>query len=496
MQEMVQQSQEVLLPTKRPLVELMSLALPTIAQMSSYTIMQLIDRKFVSELGTQAAAAAMNAGMIAFSFIAFGFGVTAVVNSLVSQRYGEQRFDHCGRYMWQGIWFSLLYAALLLPVFAYAESIFQFLGHGAELVKLEASFMRVMLSWTAIKLAGMCCGQFLLATNRPNTNLVSALIAVAINALAAYALVFGHFGMPKLGLLGAAWAQNIGVTVETSILIAFCCNARSRKIFNTLDWKLRKTEFTLLMKIGAGSGLQIIGDVLTWTLFTAWVVGAFGEVAMAGNSFAFSYMITSFMPAHGLAVAVTALVGRYIGMKRPDIAMKRGHLGFVVGAVWMLCCGVVFVTFRHQLIGFFTHDPQVHEIGTTIMVFCGIYQIFDAMYVIYSGALRGAGDTFIPAVISNILCWSLVVAAAGYVARAHPEFGIRGPWTIATIYGAALGLFLMIRFSRGKWMKIHLDDDSNNTQESDTFPLSGNTLALSEAGLGVKQYEHRNTTKE
>jgi len=454
----------------------MYLALPTIAQMSSYTVMQLIDRKFVSELGTQAAAAAMNAGMITFSMIAFGFGVAAVVNSLVSQRYGEQRFDHCGRYLWQGIWFACLYSLLMLPLFAFGETIFQLLGHSAELVKMEASFMRVMLASTAVKLIGMCCGHFLLATNRPNTNLLAALVAVATNALAAYALVFGHFGVPRLGLNGAAWAQNIGVTVETIILIGFCLNFRSRRIFNTLDFKWRRHEFTTLMKIGSGSGLQFIGDVLTWTIFTAWVVGAFGEAAMAGNSFAFSYMITSFMPAHGLAVAVTALVGRYIGMKRPDLSMKRGHLGFVVGAIWMLLCGVVFILFRDQLIGFFTHDPEVHKIGATIMVFCGIYQIFDAMYVIYSGALRGAGDTLVPAVVSNILCWSLVVGAAGAAARLKPEWGIVGPWSFATFYGSLLGVFLMIRFSRGKWMKIHLDD-SNKTRESDTFSSMESSLA-------------------
>jgi MATE family multidrug resistance protein len=463
----------------------MYLALPTIAQMSSYTVMQFIDRKFIASLGTQAAAAATNAGMISFSLIAFGFGVAAVVNSLVSQRYGEERFDLCGRYLWQGIWFSGVYGLLMLLLLPFGEAIFRLLGHAPDLVAMEASLMRVYLSWTLVKLVGMCCGQFLLATNRPNANLVAAVVAVGANAVAAYALIFGHLGLPKLGVVGAAWGQNIGVTIETLILIAFCLSARSRNAFASLDHRFRSGEFQTLLRIGFGSGLQILGDVITWTLFAAWVVGAFGEKGMAANSFAFGYMITSFMPTHGLAVAVTALVGRYIGMRRPDLAMKRGHLGFVVGAVWMLACGVIFIVFREALIGFFTSDPVVLRMGTTVMVFCGIYQIFDAMYVIYSGALRGAGDTFIPAVISNILCWSLVVGAAGAMARLAPQYGIAGPWTVATIYGGLLGIFLIVRFGRGKWMKIHLDD-SNTTAQSDTFSRLESPLApaISQRGEG------------
>src|SRR6185369_4487195 len=103
------------------------------------------------------------------------------------------------------------------------------------------------------------------------------------------------------------------------------------------------------------------------------------------------------------------LVGRYIGRGQPDLAVRRAHLGFAVAVTYMLACAAVFVLARRQLIGLFTIDDQVMRTGATLLVFAAAYQLFDAMYVVYYGAPRGAGDTFVPAVATAGLCWSITV---------------------------------------------------------------------------------------
>jgi len=177
---------------------------------------------------------------------------------------------------------------------------------------------------------------------------------------------------------------------------------------------------------------------------------------MAANMFTFRFMSVSFMPALGIGSAIAALVGRYIGMGRPDIAMQRAHLGFKVNAIYMLACGVGFFLFRHQLMRLFTSDPQVLRIGGMLLVFAAFYQFADALYCTYSGALRGAGDTFVPALATAVLNWTISVGLGFATVKIWPRFGAAGPWTFATLYGFILSTFIYRRFARGGWRNIQL----------------------------------------
>ena len=197
-----------------------------------------------------------------------------------------------------------------------------------------------------------------------------------------------------------------------------------------------------------------------------WVMGQFGTRAMAANTFMLRYMCVSFMPAFGISAAVTALVGRYIGRGQHNLAVIRANLGFKVAAIYMLSCGVFFVVGRHLLMHLFTDDPEVLRIGSMLLVFAAIYQFFDAIYITYNGALRGAGDTLVPAIATAVLCWSITVFGGYLVARIRPQWGPAGPWTVATIYGVILGIFIYVRFRRGGWRSIHLERPT----KADTVP--------------------------
>jgi MATE family multidrug resistance protein len=221
-----------------------------------------------------------------------------------------------------------------------------------------------------------------------------------------------------------------------------------------------------LLKVGLPSGFQIVADVLAWGIWGNLVMSFFGTKGMAANNYVFRYMSVSFMPAFGISTAVTALVGRYIGRGQPDVAMQRAHLGFKVAVAYMLVCGLLFFFFRHQLIGLFADDPEVLSVGATLLVFAAVYQLFDAMYITYYGALRGAGDTFVPAVVTAALCWSITVLGGYFLARWAPGLGPTGPWLLATAYGCILGTFMYLRFARGGWRRINLEHRPN----ADTVP--------------------------
>lgn len=461
-------------PARRPLVELLLLAMPTMAQMASYTVMQFADTWMLSRLGVREPTAAGNSGLFAFSFMGFGAGVLFCVNTLVSQHYGQKDFKSCGRYLWQGVWFGVLFGFLALASLPFAPHLFQLIGHEPLLAGMESTFFRITISATAIKLASTALGQFLMAINRPWIVMLAAMCGVSANAGANYFLIFGHGGFPAMGVAGAAWGTNIGVTVEMLILLAIVVQPAICQRYNTLDLTLRLPQLRTLLKIGLPSGLQIVADVLAWSLFSFWVMGQFGTSAMAANIFLFRFISVSFMPAFGISTAVTALVGRYIGAGKPEISEQRAHLGFYVSAIYMVACGLVYILGRNVLMKLFTHDPDVLKIGALLLVFGGVYQLFDAMYIVYNGALRGAGDTFVPAVATAVLCWGIAVGGGYAVARLYPNLGPGGPWTVASIYGVILGIFMFVRFKAGGWKSIRLDrpDASAKVPGFDVLPAA------------------------
>jgi MATE family multidrug resistance protein len=446
---------------KSPIWELLALAGPTVAQMASYTVMQFIDTWMLARVhGTVTEpTAAANSGMISFALISLGVGVLFLINTLVSQHYGAKEYRACGQYLWQGVWFSLIFAVLVLPFLFFSQTIFRSLGHEPQLVRLESAYFQISIGLAILKLGGTALGNFLLAVNRPGRVLASAVVGVSANALAAWIMIFGNAGVPSMGVVGAAWAQGIGVGFELATLIWFVSRPGIARTYHVADWRLRPVKLKVLLRLGLPSGLQMVSDVLAWSLFAMWVMAPFGTHAMAANTFMFRYMMVSFMPAIGLGTAVTALVGRYIGKGEPEMASRRADLGFLVAAVYMVCCGVFFYLGRHWLIGMFTDEPDVRRMGAVLLIFAAVYQFFDALYLLYMGALRGAGDTFVPAVMTALLCWTMAVGGGVLMAHLWPALNVAGPWIMATAYGITVGIFVLVRFRSGAWRSIRLEDD-------------------------------------
>jgi MATE family multidrug resistance protein len=434
----------------RPLAELLRLAAPTVAQMASYTVMQFIDTWMLAHVGPTAAAAGANGGMLAFSLLAFGIGVLLVVNTLVSQRFGAGDYVGCGEYLWQGVWFAVIFAAALLLMLPAVGPIFGWMKHAPLLKQLETRYSLIVIPAAGIKLLGVAFQQFLLATNRPRRVFVSTACGIAVNAGAAAMLIFGvrAVGIPALGVAGSAWGQNIGVSVETGLAILLATLPAQRRLFPMSRWWPNREKMTQLIRIGAPTGGQLLSDVLAWTLFSLSVLAPFGTDAMAANAFMMRYMVVSFMPAFGMSTAVTALVGRYLGAGRPDLAAARVRLAFRLTAAYMLGCGLCFFLGRHALIALFTTDPTIQKIGGELLIFAAVYQFFDAMYIVYNGALMGAGDTLIPSLATATLCWGVTVTGGYFVARHFPQLGPGGPWLAATAYGTTVGIFMFFRFRR------------------------------------------------
>ncbi len=169
---------------------------------------------------------------------------------------------------------------------------------------------------------------------------------------------------------------------------------------------------------------------------------------------------------------MTSLVGKSIGQNDPQRAIRQTHTTLMICGVYMAALSLVFVLFRRELIGIFDANPEVIAVGAGLMICAAAFQVFDAMGIIYTSALRGAGDTAWPALLFVISHWVILIGGGGAVALMAPELGSLGPWMAATILLIFCGLMLRWRWRARAWMRIDLFKHDKPAKEAPEPPAA------------------------
>lgn len=454
-----------------------SLAWPTVVTMTSYTLMQFVDSLMVSQLGGLELAAQGNGGVWAWTAMAFLYGVITIVNTFVSQCVGRGESQRAAGYAWCGIWFAVFsWGILLLPMAIWGLPIaFGAMGHERALVELETSYGRVLLLGAAVSLAGKAITNFFFGIGRPKVITISAIAGNIVNVIGNYVLIYGEAGLPALGLpgvpgvspmgvQGAAIATVIGTCVETAIpAFVFLGPQLARQYGTRSAWRIDVGGIRDLMRVGWPASVQQGNEMVCWAIFMTVLVGRFGTEHLAAGWIVLRYMHLSFMPAVGFSVATTTLVGQFIGAREPDLAAKAAHTSLWMGVVYMSIWGALMMLFREPMVRIFlgangggSDVERIVAIGSSVMILAAVFQAFDGIGIVYFGALRGAGDTLWPGLVTAGLSWTLIVGGGWGCAVAFPQWGSWGPWAGTTFYIIALGSALAWRFERGAWRSIRL----------------------------------------
>ncbi len=431
---------------------LLLMAGPNVAATAAETLMSFVDFVIVSRLGPSAMAAVQSGTMVFFTVFALMIGIIFCVSTTVSQSLGANRPRDCSLYAWQGVWMSVLYGGAALLLWPVIPLIFNAVGHAPDVVAMEVDYTRLrMLSLIP---AGVCgaLGHFFIGIHKPRVNTISVIVSTAVNAVLTYGLVLGRWGMPAMGIEGAALATVIATVVRVLWLMdAFCLRKVSAVYEATKTCRLDMDKLRRLMKIGWPAGMAFCLDIGAWSTFFVVVIGRLGTSELAASATCWRFTELSFMPAIGIGMAVSAMVGRAIGEGRPDLARYRTRLGLTLNLVYMGLMGALFVTMGGTMMTWFTNDGVVIALGASLMGFVAIFQLFDAVAITYSCALRGAGDTFWPAVAGAVLSWGLMVGGGMTISMVWPSLGIKGPWAFATLFLLSIGSALAWRWHGGRW---------------------------------------------
>jgi MATE family multidrug resistance protein len=364
---------------------------------------------------------------------------------------------------------------------------------------MEVTYGRILLVGMIFTICSRGLSHFFYGLHRPRVVMISALIANVINVPATIVLVFGFWGLPAMGIAGAAIGTVIGSFVEVLIPVALFLSPRYERLYGTRRaWRPKLAPMRDIWRIGWPAGAMFGNEIVCWWIFMSGLIATFGVAHNAAGWIVLRYMHVSFMPAVGLSIAVTAVVGRQIGRGRRDLVAPRTWLGLGLTMAYMGTCALAFVLFREPLVGLFATEtvspelaPEVIRIGSQLLILAAAFQVFDAMAITLSGALRGAGDTVWPGVATMVCSWGLIIGGGKLLIEVAPGLESLGPWIGAATYIIVLSLLFLWRFVGGAWRKIDLVDAPPSVAA-----LAGEGVLPELPGLDVPDLEEEERVEE
>jgi MATE family multidrug resistance protein len=445
--------------------QVLSVSMPLVASMGSITLMQFTDRMFLANYSVDAIAAVLPAGITAFACLAFFMGVANYTNAFVAQYTGAKAFGRVGAALWQGIYFSIFSAILMASFYFFSGTLFDLIGHSPHIRTLEKTYFNILILGSGLVVLGSTMACFYTGRGLTWTVMLIHLSGAVINIPLDYCLINGIGPFPELGIVGAAIATviaYIGIVVILSVLIFSPSN---RSTFYT--WKNKgfdKALFGRLMKYGLPSGIQFFLEIFGFTFFIH-MLGRLGDLELAASNIVLSIESISFMPMVGFHIGNATLVGQAIGGGRPEEGVYATISALHITFIYMAFIASVFVFAPEPLLYLFQSNhhtaaeyDEIMKLGVVLMRFVALFCFFDALNLIFSGAIKGAGDT-------RFIMWTIAALSLGvmiipiYVIVEILHAGIYAAWTLLMFYIWTLGLAFMLRYRQGKWKKMRVIED-------------------------------------
>ena len=440
----------------RPIV---ILGLPVVITGYSSVIMQVTDAYMVGHLGSEELAAVTPAGLIVSLILVFGAECLTAVIAFVSTAVGKEAYKETGRYAWQGIYVAVALGIGALLYWPTAEPAFHafFPRIDPRVRDMEILYFQINLLSVLPQMVSAALGSFFVGCYMTKVPMAAALFAVTANALLNYALIFGVGSIPAMGFAGSAWSTVGASFIQMLILLGFFLLRRDLRGLGTRKWRPCKKRLKRLLTVGVPSGVQGCLDLLSWGVLLSWLIGHFHDHRhLAAQTILTTCIRFSFLPADGMASALTSLVGFAQGERDFLMAKRLARAAFQLIALYMTVLAVVYYLGRFWIMRAFTDDVGVIEIGAKCMIFVAAFQYFDAMNVTYINALQGAGDTAWPTALQLILSAGILLGGGLLVIHRWPELESMGVWLVAAIYVFFQGLAFRMRWAAGGWRRIRL----------------------------------------
>ena len=444
--------------------ELLRIAIPLILSTGSWSLQQFIDRMFLTWYSPNAIAAAMPAGLVNWSVISIFVGTAAYVNTFVAQYYGAQRFDRIGASVWQGLYLALFAEVVALCIIPFAAPIFSFAGHTPVVQEMEVTYFRTLCLGMGPLVISTAASCFFSGRGKTWVLVWVNVATTCVNAILDYYLIFGHWHFPEMGIKGAGLATVLSACFSAIAYLVVFLLPRFRKRYAThKTWRLNKGIFMRLIRYGVPNGIHHFLDGFAFTLFII-MVGRMGIVELAATNIAFNINALAFMPLIGFGIAVSTLVGQWLGREKPEIAERSTWTGFWVALFYTVLFVAAYLFLPKLFLAPFALQADnatfanVRAIAAILLRFVAFYSVFDMLNIIFAAAIKGAGDTRFVMVTNIALSWFILLVPS-YLAVSVFKSGIYSMWTAVSAYIVILGIVFLLRFLKGKWKTMRVIEE-------------------------------------
>lgn len=436
----------------------LNMAVPTIVESFFVAFAGLVDSFMVSSLGSDAVAAVGLTTQPKFMGLSMFIAVNVAVSALTARRYGQNKRDNANAILSTTVLFVIISSLILGGILAlFAPQIMNICGSTPETHDDAVLYYRIVMSCMIFNCIQMCINSAQRGVGNTRITMRTNITSNVVNIIMNYFLINGHLFFPALGIAGAAIATVIG-TVVSCIMSILSITKKDNfiSIPYIIEHKIKPSwlAFKNLVSVGYSVFFEQILMRLGFML-TAVMAAHQGTAAMAAHQVGMNIMGLSFSFGDGLQAAAVALIGRCLGEGRPEKAKEYGGACQMIGGVISVSLALIYFFGAKALMNMFFSEPEIVDIGVTIMRIIIFVVLFQIRQVIYMGCLRGAGDTLYTAIASTI-CVTIIRTAVSYICGYTLGLGIMGIWF--GVFGDQFARFLFAapRFKMGRWTQIKI----------------------------------------
>jgi putative MATE family efflux protein len=405
----------------------LGLALPIIGENLLHTSVVAVDTLMVSRLGTEEVAGVGTAAEMVWFLISMLIALDIGATVLVAQAIGAGEHRLANTLARQAIvWGLMLAVPVSIAGYLAAGPVVGLFGTEPEVAEHATTFLHITTATCVFLLLTFVSGAILRGAGDSRTPLYAAIVGNIANVGVSLVLIFGHLGLPELGVAGSAWGAASARAVSAAILVTLLLRGSRRiSIRGWAGWKPDVATGRSIFKLGIPAAIQEMLSSAGFMTMLA-VVATLGTASLAAQQIGFTALSLAFMPGFAFGIASTALVGQSIGAERPDDARRAVRISVQWSALWMAVGGAIYVVFAHPVMRLFTDDPEVITAGANALRALAIGLPAWSAWFVFGGALRGIGDTRTPMITSAVAVWGAVGLA--YVVTAHFDRGLGSVW--------------------------------------------------------------------
>jgi MATE family multidrug resistance protein len=420
------------------------LALPVAIAELGWMAMTTVDTIMVGPLGPAAIGALGVSNSAFYSIAIFGMGLLLGLDTLVSQAHGSGDKADTHHSLAQGVYLACAISIPLTIIFLYLPAVFRAFGINPQVSNLAELFVKT-LTWSTLPL--LLYGAFrryLQGIGHVRPVMFVLVSANLVNWGANWLLIQGRWGFPALGVTGSALSTCLARTYMAGALL-FCIwyfERDLRSIIRPPD----AARLLKLLKLGFPAATQIMLEIGAFGA-AAMLAGRLLPEALAAHQIALNCASVSYMVPLGIASASAVSVGQAIGKGDAVLARRNGYTGIGIACAFMACSAIAFLLIPRPILSVYSNDSAVITLGVKLLAIAALFQLFDGIQTVATGALRGLGDTNMPMMVNFVGYW-IFGLPVGYVLCFRMGFGIAGLWWGLTLALVGISLVLLATWQR------------------------------------------------